>query len=234
MIKFHRTRAWIHDQERYPNPASQFCYSISVFFMSSDLVRCAILTVLEEQELLVTPTQMDCARTVAKSILERATSGETEITAFDAFSRDLTACLQRILETKSAYHSAAARREKLWIAFHQLRLTEIPRIWGKYITTLNIQSDHYLQQSANQKLFEMLLSSHFSTSRSGSSQHAQPTNSADTVLSKDELNVLQYVCGCVPHALLKRYEKQCGKKFDQFVECLSDMAVASEHDTMTT
>ena len=96
--------------------------------MSSGLVRCAILAVLEEQELLVTTARMDCARTMAKSILQRATSGQTEMTAFDAFFRDFTACLRRILEAKSAYRSAAARREKLWIAFHQLRLTEIPWI----------------------------------------------------------------------------------------------------------
>ena len=102
-------------------------------------------------------------------------------------------CFRRILETESAYRSAAARREKMWIAFHQVWLTEMPRIWEKYITTLNIQPDHFLQQSANQKLFEMLLSSHLSTPQSGSSQ-------------------------------------RCGEKFDQFVECLSDMAVASEHD----
>ena len=195
--------------------------------MSSGLVRCAILAVVEEQELLVTSARMDCVRTVAKSILERASSGEAEMTAFDAFALDLTACLRRILETESAYRSAAARREKMWIAFHQVRLTEMPRIWEKYITSLNIQPDHFLQQSANQKLFEMLLSSHLYTPQSGSSQHAQPTISSDTVFSKDELNALQYACGYVPHALLKGYEKRCGEKFDQ---CLSDMAVASEHD----
>ena len=118
--------------------------------MSSGLVRCAILAVVEEQELLVTSARMDCVRTVAKSILERASSGEAEMTAFDAFALDLTACLRRILETESAYRSAAARREKMWIAFHQVRLTEMPRIWEKYITSLNIQPDHFLQQSANQ------------------------------------------------------------------------------------
>ena len=163
--------------------------------MSSGLVRCAILAVVEEQELLVTSARMDCVRTVAKSILERASSGEAEMTAFDAFVLDLTACLRHILETESAYRSAAARREKMWIAFHQVRLTEMPRIWEKYITSLNIQLDHFLQQSANQKLFEMLLSSHLSTPQSGSSQHAQPASSSDTVFSKDELNALQYACG---------------------------------------
>ena len=42
---------------------------ISVFTMSSGLVRCAKLVVVEEQELLVTSARMDCVRTVAKSIV---------------------------------------------------------------------------------------------------------------------------------------------------------------------
>ena len=47
-------------------------------------------------------------------------------------------------------------------------------------------------------------------------------------LSKDELNALQYACGYIPHALLKRYEKHTGSKFDKFIKCLGDMAVRSE------
>ena len=42
---------------------------ISVSTMSSGLVKCVILAVVEEQELLVTSARMDCVRTVAKSII---------------------------------------------------------------------------------------------------------------------------------------------------------------------
>ena len=49
-------------------------------------------------------------------------------------------------------------------------------------------------------------------------------------MSKDELNVLQYVGGYVPDSLLKKYEKRTGTKYEQFVTCLGNMAVLSEHD----
>ena len=51
-----------------------------------------------------------------------------------------------------------------------------------------------------------------------------------TPMSKDELNVLQYVGGYVPHSLLKMYEKRTGTKYEQFGTCLRNMAVLSEHD----
>ena len=49
-------------------------------------------------------------------------------------------------------------------------------------------------------------------------------------MKKDELNVLQYACGYVPHTLLKKYEKKKGEKYDRFVECLGNMAVRSENE----
>ena len=42
---------------------------ISVSTMSSGIVKCAILAVVEEQELLVTSARIDCVRTVVKSII---------------------------------------------------------------------------------------------------------------------------------------------------------------------
>ncbi len=41
------------------------------------------------------------------------------------------------------------------------------------------------------------------------------------------MNVLRYVGGFVPHALLKRYERY-GNKYEMFFECLGDMAVVSD------
>ena len=91
-----------------------------------------------------------------------------------------------------------------------------------------MQSDKLLQQSVAQKLFEMLLHSQFSTSTS--SQRKRSHHSQDTPLSKDELNVLQYACVYVPHALLKRYRKRCGQKYEKYIECIGKMAVQSEYE----
>ena len=48
--------------------------------MSSGLVRCALLEVLEESELQVDSSRMENAKALGRNILERATSGEAEMT----------------------------------------------------------------------------------------------------------------------------------------------------------
>ena len=159
--------------------------------MSSGLVRCALHAVLEERELQVNSSRMETAKALGRNILEKATSGEAEMTAFDVLSVELTTCLRSIFQRDSAYRSSAARREKFWIAFHQLRLSEIPKIWDRFLSSQQMQSDKLLQQSVSQKLFEMLLRSQFSTTTA--SQRRSSQHSHDAPLSKDELNVLQYM-----------------------------------------
>ena len=65
--------------------------------------------------------------------------------------------------------------------------------------------DTLLQQSVNQEVFETLLTGQFASTHPIATQ--QPS---DSTFTKDELNVLQYACGYVPHILLKRYEKRSG------------------------
>ena len=47
------------------------------------------------------------------------------MTAFDEFSL-LLARLKDIIKSTKTYRSCAAKREKLWIAFHQVRFSKIP------------------------------------------------------------------------------------------------------------
>ena len=72
-----------------------------------------------------------------------------------------------------------------------------------------------LPQSVNKQLFEMFLRNHFAQFETPVSQRA----STELCMKKDELNVLQYACGYVPHTLLKKY--------DRFVECLGNMATSA-------
>ena len=62
-----------------------------------------------------------------------------------------------------------------------------------------------------------------------SSETTGNAQSEDIVLTKDELNVLQYVGGFVPHSLLKKFERS--KEHAKFLECLGDMAVVGEYDS---
>ena len=139
-------------------------------------------------------------------------------------SSELTAVLRDTLHTSATYRSPAAERAALWQLFHQVRLSKLPELCDSFLSVIKTQADdQLLQQSVNQKLFGKLLPRQCSLSSSLEHGGVQ-----DSPLSKDELNALQYTCGYVPHALLKRYEKRSDRKCDEFIECLGEMAVQSE------
>ncbi len=99
----------------------------------------------------------------------------------------------------------------MWSAFHKARLRpeELPKMWEDLFQFLGMQvKDKFLEQCVNQKLFDATINQH---------------------LTSDELNVLQYVGGFVPHSLLKRFER-C-KKYCKFLECLREMAVAGDNES---
>ena len=194
--------------------------------MASGFVKCGLSAVMEDKELQMISSRIDSMKELCKSVLERIVKGEAEMIAFDAFSAELTTVLKGILQTSATYRSSAAKREAIWHAFHQARLSKLPELWDSFFSAIKIEAgDQLLQQSVNQKLFEMLLPGQCPLS--SSLQHGNVQDS-ESPLSKDELNAMQYACGYVPHALLKRYEKRNGRKYETFIECLGDMAVQSE------
>ena len=194
--------------------------------MASGLVRCVISSVLEDSDLQLKTARLEKLRGTGTLILERAVAGEACMTAFDKFSEQLTSSINSLFDPKATYRSAATKREKLWLAFHiKLRMTELPKIWSGFLTTIQVEcKDQLFQQSVNQKLYEMILCQHFSANTSSAAKSTPRIEN----LTADELNALQYAAGYVPHALVKKYEKRTGEKYEAFIECLGDMAVVSE------
>ena len=143
------------------------------------------------------------------------------MTIFDKFSAELISNLKSVFTLLKKYR---AKRMKFWSEFHQLRIKKLPKLWTDFLSAMCIETDdQLLQQSVNQRAFEMFLPEQFS---SQSCTHRASTDNYS--LNKDELNALQYAGGYVPHALFKKYEKFHGKKFEEFIQCLGDMSVESE------
>lgn len=160
---------------------------------------------------------------------------DKESLAIQTLSAELSCALRDILQTTVKYRSLETKRGNLWAAFHQLSISQIPKIWNKCFVSLEIQvKDTLLQQSVSQKLFEMLLVENISQT-SMNSDHSTSKRSDHDQFGKDELNVLRYACGYVPHTLLKRYEKRSDCKYANFIECLRYMAVQcdqTDHDML--
>ena len=175
--------SWIR-VSAYVTRMSGMCGRSNELSMASELVRCALSTVLEDKDLEVNSSRIDSLKELGTNILERVTRGEAEKTAFDKFSTELTTLLRGTFHPSATNRSSAAKREKLWSVFHQLRLSELPKLWDDFLSLIEIRtSDQLLQQSVNQKVFEMLLPGQFS---SPSPSHQRP-DVQDSPLSKDEL-----------------------------------------------
>ena len=191
--------------------------------MASEIVRSALLAAVEDENLkCIDSPRVKKMIAVGKAIPQCVVSGETEMTAFDTFSEDI---LRILKASPGPCANNSITRERLWTQFHNACITELPEVWKSFLSVIKINVDDDLfQQSANRKLFEAVLPSHFPN---------QPYRETESIhsLTIDELNAMQYACGYVPRALLKKYEKRSGSKFEQFVECLGEMAVDSDEDS---
>ncbi len=77
----------------------------------------------------------------------------------------------------------------------------------------------------------MLLTKHFSQITTEKIATENTTSNVDTVLTTNELNVLQYVGGFIPYVLLKKF-KPDSTKYQQYIECLGEMAVDGDNLTV--
>ena len=203
--------------------------------MASGIVRCAISSVFEGKELHSGYLRMEGTRVLGKLLLERITESNESIDCFDVFSEKLVSSLNELLKSSSQYRSLSAKRERCGHLFTNLEYKKYSKIWDEFFKSVDLH-DHenkQLQQSVTFKTFKMLLSDHFSSPRS-SQPHT--SSSAEESMSKNELNALQYIGGCIPHVLLKNYQKRSGQKFDTFIECFGNMATNSvdDHEDLVT
>ena len=193
--------------------------------MASGMIRSAVSAVQEENTELDSPKSSSIV-SFCENFLSTIVKGDNEIDLFDKFSLTLVDTLKTLF--KSLPESADAKREKLWSEFHQQSVSHLPQLWRMFLTSINIETNQFFQQSINMKVFQMLLKEYF-TSSSGS------TSGFNNVeLTIDELNTMRYACGFVPHSLLKKYEAGRIKRSQQCIECLGNMAVAGESENYET
>ena len=159
--------------------------------MASGILRCSISSVIEDKELQLDSPRLCELKELRSNILKKITEEERTMTAFDEFGTELISTLNSIFTPHKAYRSSEAKRTKYWSGFHQVRVTKLPKLWTKFLSAIHIEAnDQLLQQSVNQRVFEMLLPKQFASK--SSSVHARNYS-----LIKDELNVLQYVGGYI-------------------------------------
>ena len=143
------------------------------------------------------------------------------------FTATLFKIIDGILQEASKATSCTLQREKAWSKFHQLRCTSINRLWGDFLSKLNIfGTNALLLQSITQHTFETKMKLLFPNKSTDSL-----CKGLDEAITEDEKNIIMYVCGYVPVTLIHRYEKRKGEKYASFVQCLLHMAIGTYKDT---
>ena len=110
--------------------------------------------------------------------------------------------------------------------FHSIRSTGLVSIWTTFLSSIKEHLSSFIQQRVNQKLYESLISR--SLPPLSSSSQPQPR----TILREDELNIVRYAAGYVPHKLLKKHNKSDSVKSANFAECLIKMAVSGDETSL--
>ena len=196
--------------------------------MASGHVKGCISTVLLDKNLeSVESRRWVDTKYFGQQVISKVTGGDREIELFDLFCTNLTTKLTELFDSAIKCRTPDTKKTKCLSSFHQLRKECIPKLWNDLFLQLNLAGpqDHFFAQSVTQELFRQMMVDHF-TSESQSQPHKE------TKFTSDELNVMRYACGFVPHKLLLRYEKRPGDKYKNFVACLGDMAVVGENDDL--
>lgn len=190
--------------------------------MSTALVRAALCSLLTEadKECLESVGGYRKAKEEVRQFLQVITQDDEYISKFDTLALNLMKMLEKCffgcMSKNDKCRSKCVKREKMWSAFHQLRIKELNKLWQDLHGFPKLSPLVY--QYVNQKLYMDLISSHLSATVDDSPIEIPP-------LTVDEENILRYVAGYVPYKMLKRYEKNPSMNSAGVIECLSAMAV---------
>lgn len=189
--------------------------------MASGIVRGAISTVLGDPK-LVQSSRSDKMRQFGGLFLAKIVENDDQIDLFDTFCDTITSEINKIFtELSKRIRCPSTKRTRLWSAFHDRRQTKLLEPWQDLFSKQGISEDQdqLFMQSVNQELFQLMLVDYMEDK-----EKTRASRDQQITLSTDELNVMQYACGYVPHKLLKRYESRRGTKVRRFVEYLGNMA----------
>ena len=185
--------------------------------MATDVVKAAILSILQDKDFDLQTPRMKIARESAQKMLD-VISGENK-SARDAFTRFATRLNKRLeaLATPSGCKKLSTQKQRLWSGFHSAQISEIHSLWTDVYTSLGLDSrfaqDPLLGEYVNEKVFGEFVKEKF---------HVESQDSEPAELTDNDLNALQYAAGYVPRKLRQKYKKTTCKHPNRkaFLVCL--------------
>lgn len=199
--------------------------------MATGIVRSALCCVLTESD----PMQDSCGERIKESREQicrflQALNEDQALEIFDKFSSSLLSvlekCVSTCLSSARPCRSKSVQREKLWSAFHNVSVGELPKLWSELFSSGHIPKlSPLVYQNVHQRLYEDLIKSHVCSQSTGTC--SSPTEVPP--LTADEENIIRYAAGYVAFKMVRKYESG---SIPEYVECLSMMAVAGDDSSL--
>ena len=121
--------------------------------MASGAVRSGISEVLEEKCVDLESPRIECMKKIGRELLCKATKNDQLMKVFDEFCVSLYTKLERVCVSCKRLKSHSAMRARLWSAFHQAAVSELPSMWDTIFSSLDTPcKDQLMSQSTNEKL----------------------------------------------------------------------------------
>lgn len=193
----------------------------------------AICSFVTESNHLEDVERMRNAKQDAMKFLQTINEDESRLEQFNSFGTKLLTALvyAACCSSDTPCRSEDVKREKLWSAFHKLRVGAVDAMWRCLFEQDGFSRlSPLVYQHVTEKLFGGLIKDHFKDKLETSDVDIPP-------LTTDEENIIRYAAGYVPFKLLKKYEKMIISSSSQvdtvgIIECLSTMAVNGEESDM--
>ena len=196
--------------------------------MATGLVRSALCAVLTDGEYSDEAERSKKAKDEVSQFLKILNENEKCLEQFDIFASNLMDRVDKCLCSSSAItcRSKSVKKEKIWSAFHRVRLGKIDKLWRDLFAFKDVpRLCPLVYQHVTEHLYADLIKIHFIDKLDTCCIEIPP-------LTTDEENILRYAAGYVPFKLLKQHEKSSSVEAVHFVECLTGMAVNGEESDL--
>ena len=137
---------------------------------------------------------------------------------FQAFAKELYTSLKSIMEV-SQLSTMVKLRENMWMQYAS-RANTLPLLWRHFLMSINCEahcSEPLLVELVNEGILDSLIKATFP-------EFNMLTRATPMIdITKDEENILRYICGFIGMKLRQKFLKIESEKAAQFVECLNRM-----------
>ena len=193
--------------------------------MCSGAVRAAVSSVFDDEDFSLGAPRMILAQESAKVILALVDAGENNREAFDNFSVVVMDKLNSAAAVSANAKNFSSQREMMWSKFHQIRTSELPKLWNELCTTVKVPAKNFADPMLAQYVFEKLFEGIVKTKAETDNHQAEVA-----LLTENEHNALRYAAGYVVRKLQGKFNRTHHPHKEDFMVCLNQMVIFEDKD----